>query len=174
VTVTEEDREIDITAESDAAKIINSVKQNLTRWPQEIGIFNGVLVSHLVLKAKIIAILELRELGGVNADKSLAEITADLKLAYRWVAKGVQEFQGNMGKVAVSIPEAFYLDYFEKSLPAEGVSKKFYRLYFLLALVELVSFEELRLLYEELDGCDEPEKEAVWYKKSIVCLSALV
>jgi hypothetical protein len=174
VVVPEEDRDIEIKAESDAAKIINVVNQPLTRWPQEIGIFNGAFVSHLVLKAKIIAILGFRELGGENADKSLAEIVDELKLAYSWVAEGIQIYQGDMGKGVTNIPQVFFLDFFEKSLPERKVPDKFYRSYFLLALVELVSFEELRLLHEELDDCDGPEKEAVWYKKSIVCLSALI
>jgi hypothetical protein len=174
VTVPEEGREIEIKAESDAAKIINLVNQPLTRWPQEIGIFNGVLVSQVVLKAKSIAILGLRELGGENADKSLAEIVDELKLAYGWVDEGMQIFQGDMDKVVANIPQVFFLDFFEKSLPEKKVPKEFYRSYFLLALVELVSFEELRLLHEELDDCHGAEKEAGWYKKSIVCLSALI
>ena len=82
MTVPEEDREIEIQAESDAAKVVNLVSQTLTRWPQEIPIFHGAFVSHVVLVDKIIAILDLRGLGGKNADKSLAEIIDELKLAY--------------------------------------------------------------------------------------------
>jgi len=174
VTTQEEDLEYKKIAKSDAVKIVNSLNQKLTKWPPEIGLFRGSSLSHIVLKSKVIAVLGLTELNCENADKFIPDIEAELKLTYSKVDEGKRYILEKTSLGGVYFPPAFYLDYLEKSVLTDKVPPKFYRFYFLLALVELVSFEKLRLLYGELDGCDGFEKEAAFYKKSIICLAALI
>ncbi len=89
MTTQKEDLEYKKIAKSDAAKIVNSLNQKLTKWPPEIGLFRGSSLSHIVLKSKVKAVLELTELNCENADKFIPDIEAELKLTYSKVDEGL-------------------------------------------------------------------------------------
>jgi len=164
------------TVEPSVSKIVNSIQKGLVEAPENLVSFypGDLLTTYVILKSKIIAVLNLGILSDQNINKITDDLEKGLMRAYIWVSSGMKFYEKVTGNSEGNASLSYFLELLEKQVLFPDIPKKYYQAYYLIAMSGIVSFEEDYLRsFGQIEDFGSLEKSKKLYGATIDCLGSL-